>query len=83
MKIKVACYSGYKGEETPKSISLADAVIQVVEVLDQWLAPDHRYFKCRGDDGGMYLIRHDVATSQWELVYFSLTENFPSGKIPH
>lgn len=62
MKIKVACYAGYKGEETPKRISMADAVIQVVEVLDQWLASDHRYFKCLGDDGGVYLIRHDVAS---------------------
>jgi len=77
MEIKVACYAGYKGEETPKKVFLGDAIIQVVEVLDCWLAPDHRYFKCKGDDGGVYIIRHDVASGHWELVYFSLTEALP------
>jgi len=30
MEIKVSCYAGYKGEETPKRISMADTVVQVV-----------------------------------------------------
>ncbi|WP_300668166.1 hypothetical protein [Desulfoluna sp.] len=83
MKIHVSCYAGYRGEETPRMITLGENVIQVEEVLDQWLAPDHRYFKCRGDDGGEYLIRHDVASGQWKLTYFSLIENLSSGKTPH
>lgn len=83
MKIHVSCYAGYRGEETPRTIAIGENTIRVEEVLDQWLAPDHRYFKCRGDDGGVYLIRHDVAAGCWALTYFSLTENLPPGKIPH
>jgi hypothetical protein len=40
----------------------------VAEVLDRWLAPDHRYFKVRASDGGVYLLRHDVESQRWELV---------------
>jgi hypothetical protein len=42
----------------------------VIAVLDQWLAPDHRYFKVQGDDGDTYLLRHDVRSGRWELTMF-------------
>ena len=45
MKIKVSCYAGYRGEESPRSFRIHEKQIQIVEILDQWLAPDHRYFK--------------------------------------
>ena len=51
MKIQVECYAGYRGEETPRRIAFGAQPIEVAEVLDCWLAPDHRYFKVRGDDG--------------------------------
>jgi len=38
--------SGYRGEETPRRILVEDHVVEVEEVLDRWLAPDHRYFRC-------------------------------------
>jgi hypothetical protein len=38
----------------------------VEEVLDQWLAPEHRYFRLRGDDGGVYVVRYDIAADRWE-----------------
>ena len=42
----------------------------MVEVIDRWLAPDHRYFKVVGDDRATYILRHDVATARWELTLF-------------
>jgi hypothetical protein len=41
--------------------------IFVEEVIDTWHGPDHRYFKLRGDDGQLYIIRHDTTTATWEL----------------
>jgi hypothetical protein len=41
--------------------------IAVVEVLDAWLAPDHRYFKLRGADGDNYLVHHDERSDTWKL----------------
>jgi hypothetical protein len=70
MKLRVECYAGYKGEETPRAFHLGDRRVEVKEVLDQWLAPDHRYFKVRGDDGGLYILRHDGPTDTWELTLF-------------
>jgi hypothetical protein len=44
--------------------------VTVVEVLDRWLAPDHRYFKVKGDDGDEYIVRQDTASDEWELTMF-------------
>src|SRR4029453_12712050 len=42
-------------------------LIAVAAVLDAWLAPDHRYFKLRGEDDNAYLVRHDERSNAWEL----------------
>ena len=76
LQIDVACYAGYRGEETPRWLTLGDRRVAVSEVIDCWLDPRHRYFKLRGDDGGIYLVRHDVAEDIWELTLFD------SGRLP-
>ncbi len=68
--IRVECYAGHRGEETPRRFWLAERPLEVVEILDRWLAPDHRYFKVRGDDGNIYLLRHDPHADRWELTMF-------------
>lgn len=45
--------------------------VDVVDILDRWLAPDHRYLKVKGDDGATYIIRHDVTADQWELTLYN------------
>jgi hypothetical protein len=67
MKIRVECYSGHRGEETPQRFLLGDRPVVVKDVIDRWLAPDHRYFKIRGDDDAIYILRHDVEAGDWEL----------------
>jgi hypothetical protein len=68
--IRVECYSGYRAEETPKVMHFRGRRVIVAEILDRWLAPDHRYFKFRGDDGSLYIIRHDVVTYEWQMIFF-------------
>ncbi|WP_028584798.1 hypothetical protein [Desulfogranum mediterraneum] len=68
--IRVECYSGYRGEETPRRLVFTHQQVEVVEILDRWLAPDHRYFKLKGDDGAIYIIRHEVTSRQWELTLY-------------
>ncbi len=70
IEINVKCYSGYRGEETPRSISFGNKEIQVDKILDMWLAPDHRYFKFLGSDSGVYIIRHATQQQLWELTFF-------------
>lgn len=67
LEIEVDCYAGYRGEETPRSLRIGSGEIRVEEVLDRWLAPDHRYFKLRGEDGTVYIVRHDEGTGTWQL----------------
>lgn len=70
MKIRVECYSGYRGQETPRRFWLDDCRVEIREVVDRWLDPDHRYFKVVGHDGATYLLRHDPESGGWGLTFF-------------
>jgi hypothetical protein len=70
LRVEVECYAGHRGEQTPRTLILKGHRIAVSEVLDAWLAPDHRYFKLRGVDGDTYLVRHDEGSDTWELTMF-------------
>ena len=70
MDVRVECYAGYRGEETPRRFWLGSRAVAVLQILDRWLAPDHRYFKLRGDDNGLYILRHSPYDGHWELTYF-------------
>lgn len=71
LKLNVRCYAGHRSEETPMSFAIGSRQVEVLEVIDCWLAPTHRYFKIRGDDTGVYILRHDGATDEWELTLFN------------
>jgi hypothetical protein len=70
MRIRVDCYAGYRGEETPRRLTMGTRRIEVKAIEDRWLAPDHRYFRLLGDDGGRYIIRHDPILGTWQLTWF-------------
>ena len=73
MQVEVECHSGHRGEETPRRFRLGERTTEVEELLDCWLAPDHRYFRLRGDDGAVYILRNDVIADAWELTMFDRT----------
>jgi hypothetical protein len=68
--VHVECSAGHRGELTPSRFSLRGRPIEVAEVLDAWLAPDHRYFKVRGDDRACYILRNDVVAARWQLIMY-------------
>jgi hypothetical protein len=67
MKIQVECYAGYRGEEEPRAFTLGATRLAIVAVLDRWMAPEHRYFKVKAEDGRTLVLRHDTASGDWEL----------------
>ena len=69
-EIRVECYAGYRGEEEPRRLYLGRRGIEINEILDRWLDPRHRYFKVRGDDGGIYILRHDEDLRRWDMTLF-------------
>jgi hypothetical protein len=70
LNIQVECYAGHRGEQEPRRFFIGTRAIVVAEIIDRWLAPEHRYFKVRGDDGGRYILRHDTGRDCWELTLF-------------
>src|SRR5205809_530464 len=65
LRVHVECHAGYRGEETPVRFRLGDRVLEVADVIDRWLAPDHRYFKVRVA-GDIYSLRNDITSDRWD-----------------
>lgn len=67
LAITVECYAGYRGEETPRRFRLGERQVEIVYVMNRWLTPDHRYFKVKDAQAGLYILREDVSSGRWEL----------------
>ena len=70
MAIRVESYAGQRAEESPRRFHLGEREIAVVEIIDRWLDPEHSYFKVRGDDAGIYILRYDRSLDAWEMTLF-------------
>lgn len=70
LSVDVECYAGHRGEQTPRAIRMGERRVEVAAVLDQWLAPDHRYFKVIDAAHDIYILRHDIASGRWELTMY-------------
>ena len=85
--VDVECHAGYRGEETPRRFLLGERQVEIAEVVDSWLAPDHRYFKVRDTQGHLYILRNDVDADRWELTLFRRSADGgtspPTRQIPH
>ncbi len=68
--IQVECYAGYRADESPRRFLIGQRAITIGEIIDRWLDPSHRYFKVRGDDGGIYILRQDVPSQTWDMILF-------------
>jgi hypothetical protein len=68
--IRVECYAGHRADVAPVRFFIGQRAIGVIEIIDRWLDPVHSYFKLRGDDGGIYILRHDQAADSWEMTLF-------------
>ena len=67
MKIRVECYAGFRGEQEPRAFTLGERRFEVIEILDRWLDPQHRYFKVSVEDQRKFLLRQDTASGEWVL----------------
>jgi hypothetical protein len=89
MLVQVETYTGHGGVEMPRRFRLDGREIEVSDNLDQWPGPDYRYFKLRGGDGNLYVLRLDESRGEWELILFqsaqseaALAVNLDSGQQP-
>ena len=68
--VRVECFINHRGEAVPCAFLLGDRRIKVLELLDCWPGQDHRYFKVRGHDCGLYILWHDTPSDEWEITLF-------------
>jgi hypothetical protein len=61
----------------PGRIGFAGAMQDVVEILDQWVGADHRYFRVRTADDARFLVRLDETDHTWSLVFFEAEPERP------
>jgi len=64
------CYAGHRADEEPRRFFIGEREIKVNAIIDRWLDPAHRYFKIRGDDNGIYILRHDTGNDSWQMTLF-------------
>lgn len=64
--VRVRCYAGYRGEETPREVVTGGRELEVLEILDRWLEPGRRCFRIRTQDGVALLV-HEEARDRWQL----------------
>jgi hypothetical protein len=70
VRIQVESDADDLGIRTPKRIRLDGRVVEVVETIDRWPGRDYYYFKVKGDDGNLYILRLNEASNSWELTMF-------------
>jgi hypothetical protein len=69
-EVRVQSYAGYRAEESPRRFFIGQREIEVTEIIDRWLDPEHSYFKLRGSDRGIYILRYDARSNSWEMIMF-------------
>ncbi len=70
LQLKVQCYAGHRADERPVRFRCGADWLEVVDVQDQWYAPEARYFRVMAQDGAIYVLKHDEIEDCWTLAAF-------------
>jgi hypothetical protein len=70
MQVQVERCAGHLGVGMPVRFRFDGREIEIVEIVDQWYGPDYCYFKIKGNDGNLYILRFDEGRVEWELTMF-------------
>ena len=70
MRIQVVCNSE-RAATGPERFVLGEETIEVDDLLDRWYGDDADYFRVRGNDGHLYVLKHVRGHDRWELTSFT------------
>jgi len=70
MQVQVEHRTDHLGLEMPVRFRFDGREIEIIEIIDQWYGPDYCYFKIKGNDGNLYILRLDEGRMEWELTMF-------------
>jgi len=74
MRIRVECRAE-RAADGPLRFVLGDYTIEVDDLLDRWYGDDADYFRVRGGDGHLYVLKHVREPDGWELTSFTRRES--------
>ena len=66
--------AGPGGDLEPSVVWFGTRRVGVRAIVDRWFAPATRWFRIDGDDGQLYVVRHDEASGEWELAALTRRE---------
>lgn len=75
MLLHVESQPGPYGDLEPVAFLLGGQRIEVLRIVDRWIATDHSYFKIEASDRGFYILRFTPAEKRWELTLFQAPSN--------
>jgi len=74
LKVRVYCDAAQR-DMAPQRFFIGTRKVEVIDVIDRWLASDYGYFKVFTDDGGTYILKNDVLAGDWELTLYDSGHN--------
>jgi hypothetical protein len=75
MQVRVETYVDDGGVEKLRRFWFDGREIEVADNIDQWHGADYRYFKVRGSDGNVYILRHNEVRAEWELTMYQRSQS--------
>lgn len=70
MQVQVESCADHLGVERPVRLRFDAREVEIVENVDRWYGSDYCYFKIKGHDGNLYILRFDEGRAEWELTMF-------------
>ena len=70
MRIQVEC-GAERASHGPLRFVLGEQTIEVDDLLDRWYGDDADYFRVRGGDGHLYVLKYLREDDRWELSSFT------------
>jgi hypothetical protein len=70
MRIHVECHAE-RAADGPRRFVLGEHTIEVDDLLDRWYGDDADYFRVRGGDGHLYVLKYLREHDRWELSSFT------------
>jgi hypothetical protein len=70
MILQVETRPGLHGYIEPVAFLVGSRHVDILQIVDRWIALDHSYFKIEGSDRGLYILRFASLKNEWELTMF-------------
>jgi hypothetical protein len=78
MILQVESQAGPHGDREPRAFMLGSLRIDVLQIMDRWIAEDHSYFRIEASDRNRYILRYTPASGEWELTLFQTHKMRPA-----